>query len=77
MIRTREEVRAEFLRNGISIAQWATANNFNTNLVGEVLSGRKKGVRGQAHKIAVKLGIKEGPIVDDRRVAEFLSRRTA
>jgi len=77
MIRTREEVRAEFLRNGISIAQWATANNFNTNLVGEVLAGRKKGIRGQAHKIAVKLGLKEGPIVDDNRVAEFLSRRSA
>lgn len=77
MIRTREEVRAEFQRNGISIAQWATANNFNTNLVTEVLAGRKKGVRGQAHKIAVKLGIKEGEMVDDSRVGEFLSRRRA
>lgn len=62
MIHTREEILEQFRRNGISIAGWATAHGFNTNLVFEVLAGRKKGVRGQAHKIAVLLGMKEGEI---------------
>ena len=62
MTRTPEQVRAEFQRNGISIAGWATANGFSTNLVFEVLAGRKKAIRGQSHQIAVKLGLKEGEI---------------
>jgi gp16 family phage-associated protein len=61
-IRTPQEVREEFARKGISIAAWATAHGFNTNLVFEVLAGRKKGIRGQSHKIAVMLGLKEGEI---------------
>lgn len=69
MTRTPEEVRAEFQRTGISIAQWATANGFNTNLVFEVLGGRKKGIRGQSHKIAVKLGLKEGCVIDNPAMA--------
>jgi gp16 family phage-associated protein len=62
MTRTPDEVRAEFRRNGISIAGWAAANGFNSNLVLEVLAGRKKAIRGQSHQIAVKLGLKEGEI---------------
>lgn len=62
MTRTPDEIRAEFKRNGISIAGWATANGFNSNLVLEVLAGRKKAIRGQSHQIAVKLGLKEGEI---------------
>lgn len=67
--RTSDDVRAEFERKGISISSWATANGFSTNLVFEVLAGRKKGVRGQSHKIAVKLGLKQGEIVDDDKIA--------
>lgn len=62
MIRTSEQIRAEFKRKGVSIAGWATAHGFNTNLVFEVIAGRKKGVRGQSHKIAVMLGMKEGEV---------------
>lgn len=62
MLRTPQEVRDEFNRKGISITSWATANHFSPNLVFELLSGRKKGIRGEAHKIAVKLGLKEGEI---------------
>lgn len=60
--RTPDEVRAEFKRNGISIAGWAAANGFNGNLVLEVLAGRKKAIRGQSHQIAVKLGLKDGVV---------------
>lgn len=77
MLRTPEDVRAEFQRKGISIASWSTANGFNTNMVFEVLSGRKKGLRGQAHKIAVKLGLKEGEVVDTRDLANAINRPAA
>ena len=83
MPRTPEEIRAEFQRNGISIASWATAHGFNTHLVFEVLAGRKKGVRGQSHKIAVLLGLKEGEVTTPRdfdlRVSKpgFTSRAVA
>lgn len=75
MLRTPEEVRADFTHKGISISQWATANGYSTNLVFEVLAGRKKAVRGQSHKIAVALGLKEGEIVSDVRHA--LERKAA
>lgn len=71
--RTSEDVRREFQRKGISISEWATANGFSTNLVFEVLAGRKKGVRGQSHKIAVKLGLKRGEIVEDRHIATAIN----
>lgn len=61
-LRTPEEVREELKRNGLSISAWSIANGFSTNLVFEVLGGRKKGIRGQAHNIAVKLGLKDGVI---------------
>ncbi len=63
--RTPDEARAALKEAGISITQWAIANQFSPNLVFEVLGGRKKCVRGQAHEIAVKLGIKAGTICTD------------
>lgn len=73
--RTAEEAKTELRRQGISISQWAIANGFSTNLVFEVLAGRKKCVRGQAHRIAIKLGLKEGEICTDP--ARALERRAA
>lgn len=64
-LRTADEARAELQAKGISITQWALANNFSPNLVFEVLGGRKKCVRGQTHEIAVKLGLKQGEICTD------------
>lgn len=75
MTRNATEVRAEFQRKGISISAWALANQFSPNLVFEVLSGRKKGDRGQSHKIAVALGLKEGEIVND--IGRALDRKAA
>lgn len=64
-LRTAEEARADLQAKGISITQWAIANRFSPNLVFEVLGGRKKCLRGQAHEIAVKLGLKDGEICTD------------
>lgn len=75
MNRSPEDVRAEFQRKGISIAGWATAHGFNTNLVFEVLAGRKKGIRGQSHRIAVMLGLKEGEIANPGDIDHSTDRR--
>lgn len=59
------EVRAEFLRTGKSISGWARAHGFSVRLTHEVISGRTPGRRGDAHKIAVLLGMKDGVITAD------------
>ena len=59
----RERAIEELRSAGISIPQWAKANKFNTPTVKAVLYGHSKGVRGDAHKVAVALGFKTGPIV--------------
>ncbi len=69
MVRTSEEVRAEFRRKGISISQWAIANGFSPNLVYEVLAERRNPTRGQTHRIAVTLGLKDGEIVPGDKLA--------
>ena len=74
-LRTPDEVRAELKRQGVSISRWAISNGFSTNLVFEVLAGRKKCIRGQAHNIAVKLGLKEGVVCANP--ANALERRAA
>jgi gp16 family phage-associated protein len=74
-LRTAEDVRAEFQRKGVSISRWAIANGYSTNLVFEVLAGRKKCLRGQAHNIAVSLGLKAGEICTDP--ANAITRQAA
>lgn len=59
-LKTREEVKADFAKNGISIGSWAVANGFARTHVYQVLSGCNKAQYGQAHIIAVALGLKEG-----------------
>lgn len=77
MLRTPDEVRAEFKRKGISIAAWAAANGFSSQMVFEVLGGRKKCSRGQSHKIAVLLGLKAGEIVEPNQLTTTFSQRAA
>lgn len=77
-LRTPEEAREALSAAGISITQWAIANKFSPNMVFEVLGGRKKCVRGQAHNIAVKLGIKDGTVTNDpANVLEHPRKRVA
>lgn len=77
-LRTATEARAELQSKGVSITQWAIANQFSPNLVFEVLGGRKKCLRGQAHEIAIKLGLKAGEICKDPASAlRPLTRRSA
>lgn len=54
------DVRASFADAGLSIAEWARLNNFSAGLVYHVLAGRNRASRGQSHKIAVALKLKQG-----------------
>lgn len=54
-----QKARAEFFLTGQSIAEWARANRVRQDLVYAVLSGRSKATRGESHRIAVKLGLKD------------------
>jgi len=69
--KTAEQVKEEFVRKGVSIRSWALANDFNPRLVYEILSGRgnHRCLRGQSHKIAVRLGLKKGVITNSIRNA--------
>lgn len=58
--RTSDEVRAEIERRGKTIREVAQEIGVNERIVYEVLRGRFKGRRGQAHKAAVLLGLKDG-----------------
>lgn len=59
-VKTLAEVRADFVARGLCISAWARENSFSANLVFDILGGRKKCLRGQSHRIAVRLGIKQG-----------------
>ena len=56
---TPDEVKAEFDRHGVTIAEWAREHGYPPPLVYRVLNGASP-KRGTSHKIAVQLGIKEG-----------------
>ncbi|MFP5473083.1 MAG: DNA-binding protein [Gammaproteobacteria bacterium] len=61
-IKTPEQVKAEFNRQGISIGSWAKANGFKREDVYAVLNGANKAKYGRAHAIAVALGLKAGVV---------------
>jgi len=53
-----EDVRQWFDREGVTVQDWALAHSFRPENVYAVLSGRTRGRRGEAHRIAVELGLK-------------------
>jgi gp16 family phage-associated protein len=59
---TPEQAREDLDRKGISIAEFSRKHGLNKNLVSDLLNGRKKGRRGEAHRAAVLLRIKDGEI---------------
>ena len=61
-LRTPEEIRQEFAVRGIAISSWAREMGFSPGLVHQVLAGRLRCVRGQAHQVAVLLGLKVGEL---------------
>lgn len=58
---TTEQARAILDFEGKSIADFAREHHLDEPTVYQVLSGTKKGRRGEAHRAAVLLGLKAGP----------------
>jgi gp16 family phage-associated protein len=60
--KTLQEVQAHFEANGVKVSDWARENGFRREHVYAVLSGRARGRWGEAHAVAVALGLKRGAI---------------
>ena len=79
MLKTRQEVRDDFSRKGLSITGWAKARGYTPNTVIAILADnesnpRLKCLRGEAHNIAVDLGIKSGEIFrQPRHIPQFVA----
>jgi gp16 family phage-associated protein len=61
---TPEQAREALNEKGMSIAEFSRIHGLNRQMVSDLLNGRKKGLRGEAHRAAVLLGIKKGVIAD-------------
>lgn len=55
------EVKRRLQAEGMSIAEWSRKHGFSQKLVYCVLDGSVQRLRGQAHQIAVAIGLKEAP----------------
>lgn len=66
---TPEQVRADFERRGINVSQWAREHGLSRQAVNAVLLGRAKGKRGDVHKAAVLLGVKDG-VIEEQPASE-------
>ena len=66
---TPEQVKANFRANGTTTAQWARDNGYRIQAVYRVLNGQEKAYYGQAHEIAVKLGLKKPVTPTDSNAA--------
>lgn len=55
------EVRQMFKDEGVTVTEWAAARGYSRRLVYAVIAGKAKGDWGQAHDIAVALGMKPRP----------------
>ena len=65
---SREEAKKNFYTRGLSISGWAKAHNLAPQYVYDLLNGRTAGERGESHRAAVLLGLKDG-IIDQKEGA--------
>lgn len=59
---TPDQARAALDDQGVSIAEFARTHGLSYGITYQVLAGRKKGRRGEAHRAAVLLGLKRGVV---------------
>ena len=57
---TADQVKKQFHERGETYSDWARRNGFRPGQVSRVLNGYEKCIRGDAHTIAVMLGLKTG-----------------
>ncbi|MES2042577.1 MAG: DNA-binding protein [Pseudomonadota bacterium] len=56
------EVRARLAAQGKTLAGWARENDESVEVVSKVLSGKRACTMGDQHRVAVKLGVKDGEL---------------
>ncbi len=59
------DAKAQLKASGTSVRQWASKHGFSEHIVHAVLGGKNKATRGESFRIAVALGIKAKPSVED------------
>lgn len=59
--KTAEQVRKEFIAHGINVSEWARERQVSRFTVIDLLRGKRTGRRGEAHKVAIMLGLKADP----------------
>lgn len=64
-MKTIQQVKDEFRRRGVTVAAWSRKNGFSRREVDRVLSGETKSLYGKGHAVAVKLGLKDGEIIEE------------
>lgn len=62
--KTLAQIQKEFAEAGITVSEWARTNGFNRMTVVDVLRGHRIGKYGEAHHVAVALGLKVGQVVN-------------
>ena len=77
-LKTRQQVREEFANRGLSFSAWARARGYSGTMVLAIINDderqpRYKCSRGDAHNIAVELGIKRGEIFRRNEVRSKLA----
>ena len=63
-MKTSAQVIEEMRKRGETVTAWANKNGFTRQQVQNVLDGRAKGNWGISHAVAVKIGMKDGVIVE-------------
>ena len=58
---TVDEIKAQMRALGVTISGWADEHGFSRETTYAVLSGRIKGVRGEAYQVACALGLVSRP----------------
>lgn len=58
---TPESAKAWFARHGINKSAWARDLGIDRMVMVDLLRGRLKGLRGEAHHAAIALGLKADP----------------
>lgn len=66
-LKTRQQIRAEFAARGVPYSAWARDRGYSPNMVIAIVNDddhnpRLKCLRGDAHNIAVELGLKRGQV---------------
>ena len=52
-------VREQFVASGTNVSEWARERDLSLKLVHQILRGERRCRRGESHRIAVALGIKD------------------